>query len=406
MFGDVLKRYSKLWKSNSHCVFLIGEVGSSFENDDDALSVIDRLADAKFSAAKFQIVFADELLLPSGGKRMVEGKEVDLYHSFKQQERSFDFFLRLAKRCKERDLLFFASVFGPKSLDMLLKIGKEIGHTVVKLASPESHHLLLWREISKNIAEIDAVIFSTGMTTRKDLDWLRDFISKINIPQEKLCSLHCVTRYPATEQESNVSLSMWLKERYGFFSGLSDHSADAVFIPMLMAAYSGAKKNPCILEKHVSASNSLHLDSSVAINCDEFSHFVSSVHSAYLWGVEHGASKNLLKLWCKDYAKHYNYDYERVSIALGKESKSNEKYITQREKPELLATKRSLRCMKDKNKNDEIKLEDCSFLRPGALLAGEGYLWLDRLLAGQKLVAKLPIASGSALNKDCCQFVD
>lgn len=406
MLETILKDYSRLWKSKSHCVFLIGEVGSSFKNEDEAFSIIDRLADAKFSAAKFQIVFADELLLPSGGKRIVEGKEVDLYKSFKEQERSLSFFLRLAKHCKKRDLLFFASVFGPKSFDMLLKIGEEVGHTVVKLASPESHHLLLWKEISKNISNIDAVIFSTGMTTRKDLDWLNDFLLKTDIPKEKLCSLHCITRYPATEQETNICLSMWLKERYGFFSGLSDHSADPIFIPELMAAYTAAKNSPCILEKHVSASDALHLDSSVAISSKDFSHFVSSVHSAYLWGIEHGASKNLLKLWCKDYAKHYNYDYSRVSIALGKESKSNEKYITQREKPELLATKRSLRCMKDKNKNDEIKLEDCSFLRPGSLQAGENYMWLDRLLNGEKLVAKLPIKSGSALDKNCCQFVD
>lgn len=409
MSFSFFRDYTSAKGTFSPFLFLIGEVGDSCGMDENAaFSVVDKLADSGFSAAKFQIVLADELLLPEGGLQFVEGKKIDLYDRFKNQEKSVDFFFRLAQHCKKRNILFFSSVFGLESLKILLSIGQEMGETVVKIASPESHHLLLWREIAQKIDLIDGVIFSTGMTTRKDLDWLAEYWQRLEIPREKLCGLQCVTRYPALESESNVSILGQNGENNAFFGGLSDHSADPVFVCMLAAAYRASGGYNCFLEKHVCLDDRQHLDSTVAITSKSFSYFAKMTHSAYFWGMNYRIEDYSLAQWSELFAKEYGFDFNRVIAALGGENKGKivKKEITKQEESVFLQTKRSLRCKKSKKANEEINLDDCLFLRPGSLPAGEGYLWLDKLLRGKKLVAKVNFPAGSQLNENNCYFVE
>ena len=64
--------------------------------------------------------------------------------------------------------------------------------------------------------------------------------------------LHCITSYPAPENEYNVSLLASLAAVFGVEVGLSDHSMDPVLVPAL-AVLHGAR----VVEKHFTLSRAV-----------------------------------------------------------------------------------------------------------------------------------------------------
>ena len=78
--------------------------------------------------------------------------------------------------------------------------------------------------------------------------------------------LHCITSYPAPEDEYNISVLGSLAAVFGVRVGVSDHSLDPVLVP-LAAAANGA----CMIEKHICLSrNDPGLDDPVALPPEQF----------------------------------------------------------------------------------------------------------------------------------------
>jgi len=87
------------------------------------------------------------------------------------------------------------------------------------------------------------IIFSTGMTGKKELDEALEIVTKYH---SNISILHCLSQYPSEYQNINLLSIQFLKENYPQYTiGYSDHSI-GILMPAV-AVGMGAK----IIEKHI-----------------------------------------------------------------------------------------------------------------------------------------------------------
>jgi sialic acid synthase SpsE len=249
--------------------FIIAEAGTSHAGD---LSHAERLIDAaKASGAdcvKFQAVFADEILHPLTGYVDLPTGRIPLYERFRELEQDAAFYRALKERTEERGLVFLCTPFGARSARLL----EDLGVVAYKIASPELNHLPLLRAVA---ATGKPVFLSTGVSTFEDI------VRALDIVGDRAVLMHCITAYPAPEEEYNLALLPNLAALLGVPVGLSDHSLDPVLVPTLAAAL-GAR---CV-EKHITLSReTTGLDDPIALDPEAFRSMAASIRRAEAEGV-------------------------------------------------------------------------------------------------------------------------
>ena len=135
------------------------------------------------------------------------------------------------------------------------------------------------------------VILSTGVSTLSDIEKALAITGTENVS-----ILHCITSYPAPEEEYNLSIIENLSRIFGVPAGISDHSLDPVLVPALSIAYSG-----CIVEKHITLSRKTNgLDDPVALEPEQFalmSHVVNQAKAAInRYGIQTGRERIIMQL--------------------------------------------------------------------------------------------------------------
>ncbi len=246
-------------------VFIIAEIGTAHQGDlKKAEKLIRAVAESGADCAKFQVVFADEIIHPLTGTVPLPGGDIPLYDVFKGLEKDLDFYKELKRISESCGLEFLASPFGLKSASIL----RDIGSLRFKIASPELNHYPLLREVSSYKKEM---ILSTGVSTLGDIE------EALKITGRKGISLlHCITAYPAPPEQYNLRLISLYKELFGVKTGISDHSTDPLLIPLLSTAM-GAE----IIEKHFTLSNNTDgLDDPIALNKENFALMVKNVRNS------------------------------------------------------------------------------------------------------------------------------
>ncbi len=240
---------------------IIAELGTGYTQDlQYAGQLIDAAKQAGADCVKVQIVFADEIVHPLSGIIALPPGRVALYEHFKTCEKEIDYYLHIQEYADNCGLLFLCSVFGKKGL----KIAAELNVPMLKVASPELNHYPLLREI----AELKKpVILSTGVSTIGDIE------KALAIITQNVALLHCVTSYPAPENEYNLKVLPSLKALLGVPVGVSDHSLHPELVPSL-ALMCGAK----IVEKHFTLrKQGAALDDPIALNKTEFGQMVKAI---------------------------------------------------------------------------------------------------------------------------------
>jgi len=312
--------------------FIIAELGTGHTRDMGyALELVRATVRCGADCVKVQIVFADEILHPLSGNVKLPTGEVPLYECFKACERDLAYYRRIKEYAEEQGLLFLCSVFGTKSLDL----AGELGVRMVKVASPELNHYPLLTEIARR--GMPAVL-STGVSTEEDIGKaLAAFPRDVSI-------LHCVTSYPAPENEYNLRVIPWLKARFHLPVGVSDHSLDPMMVPVLAVAC-GAD----IIEKHVTLSKlGGALDDPIALDADEFGRMVRRVREAG----EIGADEVIERMTGE-------YGGERVAAVLG----DGIKRLAPSEEHNYYTTRRSIIALKSIPKHAPITRENIALLR-------------------------------------------
>src|SRR5262249_33302279 len=96
--------------------YIIAEIGTSHAGDPKHLAkLIAKAAEAGADCAKFQWVYADEILHPNSGEVPLPGGPVALYDRFRALEVSADFFREAQALCAANQIDFLCTPFGLRS---------------------------------------------------------------------------------------------------------------------------------------------------------------------------------------------------------------------------------------------------------------------------------------------------
>ncbi|MDR2499662.1 MAG: N-acetylneuraminate synthase family protein [Treponema sp.] len=256
-------------------VLIIAELGTSHRSDiHRAKEMVDAAAESGALCVKLQMVCADEILHPRTGAVPLPGGLIPLYDVFKRLEAGLDFYLAVKEHVESRGLLFLCTPFGPQSAEALYSLGPK----ALKIASPELNYTALVQQIA---AYKLPVFLSCGVSTLGDIEEALAALSPDGAGGP-VCLLHCVTAYPAPEQDYNLRLLRNLQGIFGVPLGVSDHSLDWELVPCLAAAMGAAA-----VEKHFCLSPADQgLDDPIALPPDAFSRMVKAVHRAETLGGE------------------------------------------------------------------------------------------------------------------------
>ena len=352
---------------------IIAEIGTSHEGSfDKAKELVDAACDSGADTIKFQWVYADEILHPKTGFVKLPTGNIPLYERFKQLECPVSFYKDIMDYVHSKGCKFCCSPFGLRSMQELLHLNPDY----VKIASPELNHYKMlealrdWRkEQNKKGEKPVPVILSSGVSRLSDIDKAVRIVGR-----EGVSLLHCITSYPAPEDEYNIRLVKSLKDVFGIETGLSDHSLDPVLVPVLSTACGGT-----IIEKHFTLSRQTSgLDDPVALEPEQFALMVHTVHQTEAtfrhYGEALGMERTLSQL-------SEQYGQERLEAVLG----DGVKRLAPAEEANYGRTNRSLHFMRDMKKGETAGEGDIAILRTEKILTpGISPEFYD-LLMGKKI---------------------
>jgi sialic acid synthase SpsE len=347
-----------------HPCLVIAELGTSHQGDLlRAEDLIGAAVQAGAECVKFQLVHAEEILHPLSGLVDLPTGRVALYETFKALERDTEFYAALKSRTEAAGALFLCSPFGIGSAREL----KSMGVSALKIASPELNHFPLLEEVATYALPL---FISSGVSLLADIERCLSIVGRRNV-----ALLHCITSYPAPEEEYNVSVLRSLGAVLGIPMGLSDHSLDPVLVPAL-AALCGA----CVVEKHFTLSRSgIGLDDPIAITPKDFTAMVQAirdVESADPYAARAGLERA--------------YGRERVAAVLG----NGVKELADSERPNYPRTVRSLHALRAISAGEAIRAEDIGVLRTEKVLRpGLGPQYLP-LVTGATARRQIPDGEG------------
>ena len=366
-------------KSN---INIIAEIGTSHEGSlEKAKALVDAAADSGADTIKFQWVYADEILHPDTGYVKLPTGNIRLYDRFKQLECQPDFYRLMVDYVHSKGCKFCCSPFGLRSLKELLELKPDY----VKVASPELNHFPMLKALAEYRGWVGAaqvpVILSSGVSKLEDIKNAIDIVGTDNVSL-----LHCITSYPAPENEYNLKVISNLAKQFGIECGVSDHSLDPVLVPCLSVACGGS-----VIEKHITLSRkTMGLDDPVALEPEQFALMVHTVHQTEAtfrhYGDELGLARTIEQLG-------EQFGGERVKAVLG----DGVKRLAPAEEANYGRTNRSLHFMRNMKKGEVIGESDVAVLRTEKVLTpGLTPDYLDKVI-GKKLLRDVTSGAGVQL---------
>ncbi len=226
---------------DGHPCFIIGEIGSNHNNDfDAALALIDVAKQAGCDAVKFQSYTADGLYsryTPRSSEMNGRSLEEDTpYTLIKRIQMPVEWHAPLKKHCDQRGIIFCSTPFDESFVDVL----EDVEVPFYKVASFELTHYPLLNKIATTGKP---VILATGNSGLADIELAMDTLRSAGC--SNIILLHCVSAYPARQDEMNLRCLLTLKEAFHCSVGLSDHTEDN------MAAVIARTLGACVIEKHI-----------------------------------------------------------------------------------------------------------------------------------------------------------
>jgi len=354
---------------------IIAELGTSHGGDRaKAAEMVAAAAEAGADCVKLQMVFADEILHPNTGEVPLPGGKIRLYDRFRQLEAPPEFYAEVKERVEALGLLFLCTPFGLKSARLL----KELRPKAVKIASPE----LNFTALLKDVAEWNLPVFlSTGVSKLGDIEEALEILMDKNRPGGGASDprppvlLHCVTAYPAPEEDYNLRVLRGLSAIFGVSAGVSDHTLDPELVPAL-ATTEGA----VAVEKHFCLSrDDPGLDDPIALPPPDFARMVRAVRRA----ADSGPEETLAVL-------RRERGTAKIDAVLG----TGVKTLARCERENYSRTNRSLHALRDIRRGETVEAGDFAALRTEKILRpGLPPSWAD-LLPGRTARRFIPAGEG------------
>jgi N-acetylneuraminate synthase len=236
-----------------------------------ALKLLDAAAATGADAIKIQSYTPDTITLDHDGPGFrIEGGLWDgrrLYDLYGEAQTPFEWHEALFARARELGVTLFSTPFDESAVDLL----EGLGAPAYKIASFEAIDLPL---IANVAAKRKPMIISTGMANLDEIG------EAVRTARENGCDqivlLHCVSSYPAPDEQSNVRTVPDLAERFGVVSGLSDHTFGSA-VAVASIALGG-----CVVEKHFTLARADGgPDSAFSLEPDEFRTLVEDCKRAW-----------------------------------------------------------------------------------------------------------------------------
>lgn len=210
---------------NAPHTYLIAEAGCSHNgNLARAINMIDIASATGCDCVKFQAFNPDKI--PN-----ITDQEYKYLNKVVFNKTDFE---KLQKYCNEKRIDFLLTAFDYASVDLCI----ELGCNTIKVPSGRVTEEPFMKYIRSKYKP-ENIIVSSGMLKRLDITYL-----KRKFPN--MIWLHCVTAYPAPEDQMNLNVLKGTS-----FEGLSDHTI-STWVPAIAVAC-GAK----IIEKHFTMSRGL-----------------------------------------------------------------------------------------------------------------------------------------------------
>lgn len=220
-------------------VFMIAEIGINHNGD---MQIAKKLIDATFACNWHCVKFqkrTPEICVPEKQKNIPRetpwGKITYIEYRRKVElgKAEYDY---IDRYCKEKPILWSASVWDLPSLDFLL----EFGVPFIKIPSAKlTDHELLGAAASSG----SPVVLSTGMSTLDEIDSAVGILEKHS--SGNFILMHTNSAYPAPPEDLNLNVIKFLKDKYNCVIGYSGHEYDLE--PSVIAVSLGAR----MIERHV-----------------------------------------------------------------------------------------------------------------------------------------------------------
>lgn len=190
----------------------------------------------------------------------------NLYRLYGKAYTPWEWQYRLKEEAEKIGLDFLSTAFDQTSVDFL----ESLGIHFYKIASFEVNDLPLIRYIA---SKGKPIILSTGMAT---LDEIKEAVEAVKSQDNHhLCLLRCSSAYPAIPEDMNLKAMIHLKDIFGGYVGLSDHSLGS--IAAITAVALGAK----VIEKHFCMSREIeNPDAGFSMEPHEFKNMVADIRAA------------------------------------------------------------------------------------------------------------------------------
>lgn len=244
-------------------VLIIAEIGNNHEgNMDNAIRLVHEAAACGVDAVKFQ-TFKTE--------KFVSITDTARFERLKSFELTYSQFSQLSQLAHSLGMLFISTPLDLESAQFLDSI-----IDAYKIASGDNNFFHLLDEVTKTGKP---VIISTGAS---DPELIFNAVSALEKGWEKyhkrsdLAILHCVSCYPAPENQVNLQIISYLADKYQYSIGYSDHTKGIE--ASVLAVACGAR----IIEKHFTLDNSFSSfrDHQLSADPKDMSELVRRIRSA------------------------------------------------------------------------------------------------------------------------------
>lgn len=236
-----------------------------------ALALLEAAAATGADAIKIQSYTPDTITIDHDGPGFrIEGGLWDgrtLYDLYAEAQTPFEWHQALFTRARELGVTLFSSPFDASAVDLL----ESLDAPAYKIASFEAVDLPLIARVARTGKPM---IISTGMS---NLGEINDAVRTARENGcEQLVLLHCVSSYPAPDDQSNVRTVPHLAEAFGVVCGLSDHTFGSA-VAVASIALGGS-----VVEKHFTLRRADGgPDSAFSLEPEEFSALVTDCKRAW-----------------------------------------------------------------------------------------------------------------------------
>lgn len=220
-------------------VLVIAEIGVNHDGSvDRALRLVEVAKRAGADGVKLQVFRARQLVNGRGVLAQYQTRTTDAESSVElltRYELAEPDLARVLDHARSLGLLAVATPFSPSDVPVCARLGLH----AVKIASPDVVNIPLLSAA----ADIGLpVLVSTGAATMEEIDVARRLLALRDTPH---LLMHCVSAYPAPDDQAHLCFIPELIRRYGPVVGYSDHAPSVISGALAVAA--GA----VLLERHL-----------------------------------------------------------------------------------------------------------------------------------------------------------